>query len=80
MGRGTLTCWKEILTKVIKAPYIFEFDFLKFHDRIDRGYLAYSLKKIGFPETEVRKFVHLCSPYIVGTDENDPVRLKTMDG
>lgn len=78
IGRGTLTCWRVILTKVIRSPYIFEFDFMKFHDRIDRGFLAKSLKVMNFPESEVRKFVHLCSPYIRGTDERDPMRLKTM--
>lgn len=50
MGRGTLTCWRVILKQVIKAPYIFEFDFMKFHDRIDRAYLGSCLLKFGFPE------------------------------
>lgn len=33
-GRGTLSCWKELLTK-IEDPYIYEFDLKKCFDNID---------------------------------------------
>lgn len=76
MGRGALTCWKQIIKEVIPSRFIYEFDYKKFHDLIDRKWLAEALLRFGFPEAEARKLVHLSSPYVKGADERDPLRLQ----
>ena len=39
-GRGTLTAWKEILEKVIKAKYIYECDLKQFFPSINVNYIT----------------------------------------
>lgn len=48
-GRGTGTAWKEVLTKVVKARDIFEFDLKGFFDNICLDYVAAKMVKKGFP-------------------------------
>lgn len=78
-GKGAATCWKQILTEVVNANYIYEFDYMKFHDLITRTGTAQALLRFGFPEEIARKLVHLCSPYVKGSDPDDPVRMAMSD-
>lgn len=75
MGKGSVTCWKEILKKAVDADFIFEFDYIKFHDRINRKFLFEALERFGFPSEVAGKLIMLCSSYVKGTDERDPLRL-----
>nr|AYM47416.1 mystique [Phycomyces blakesleeanus] len=75
-GKGSVTCWKQILTEVIDSKFIYEFDYKKFHDLISRAGMAGALLRFGFPEEVARTLVHICSPYVRGADDNDPLRLK----
>jgi len=74
MGKGSVTCWKKILTDVVKAPFIYEFDYMKFHDRISRKYLAEALWRAGFPIEVTQKLIHLFGSYVKGAEETDPNR------
>lgn len=76
VGRGTITVWKKILKDVIGAQYIYEFDYKKFHDRIDRVRLSKALINFGFPLEIARKLIHFCSTYVKGLDEKDPMRMQ----
>jgi hypothetical protein len=49
-GRGTLTAWSEILNKQLyNKPYIYEYDYSKFYDKIDLTKLSKMLQTIGVP-------------------------------
>lgn len=75
-GKGAVTCWKQILEEVVTADYIYEFDYMKFHDLITRTGTARALIRFGFPESIARDLVHICSPYVKGADPEDPLRMK----
>lgn len=79
-GKGTVSAWKVILEEVINAKYIFEFDYMKFHDLIDRRALANALVRQGFPIYVARKLIHFCSAYAKGANEDDPMRLEMVPG
>ena len=74
-GKGSVTCWKDIMARVDKYPYIYEFDYTKFHDRIDRHLLMRSLQFMGVSDERVRKYLNLMSPWIRGFDEKDSARM-----
>lgn len=76
MGKGTVTCWKRIIEEVIDSKFIYEFDYKKFHDLIDRKALAEALIRFGFPYKITQELVHLSSAYVKGAQEEDPLRLK----
>lgn len=78
IGKGSVSCWKQILTKVVKARFIYEFDYMKFHDRINRKYLAEALIRFGFPMEVTQKLLHLSASYVKRTDEKDPLRLQIL--
>jgi len=46
-GKGSISCWKEILNEFPKYKFIYEFDFEKFHDNIDRAFLINAMREIG---------------------------------
>lgn len=73
-GKGTVSAWRGIKELYEKYPYVYEFDYTKFHDRIERLILMKSLQRMGLPESMVTKYIHLMSPWIRGIDENDPIR------
>lgn len=75
-GRGSVTCWKEILDQVNKYDYIYEFDYKKFHDMINRRVLMKALMEAGVPDQQVVKLVNLQSAYCKGTDSSDPMRMQ----
>lgn len=79
-GRGSVTCWREILDNVNKYKYIYEFDYKKFHDLIGRKFLLQALLNFKFPKSVAIELVHLCSPYVRGTDKDDPLRLEMIPG
>lgn len=79
-GRGSVTCWREILDNVNKHRYIYEFDYKKFHDLIGRKFLLQALLNFKFPKSVAVDLVHLCSPYVRGTDSEDPLRLEMIPG
>lgn len=79
-GRGSVTCWREILSNVNEYKYIYEFDYKKFHDLIGRKYLLQALLNFKFPKSVAIDLVHLCSPYVRGTDSDDPLRLEMIPG
>lgn len=72
-GKGSVTCWEEILDNVEDYPYIYEGDFAKFHDNIDRNFLRKSLLGMGLPAPVVRDLIHLSSAYVKGVDAKDPM-------
>lgn len=78
MGKGSVSCWKQILQKAVKAKYIYEFDYMKFHDRINRKYLAEALMRFGFPIEVTQKLVNLSASYVKGTHADDPLRLQIL--
>lgn len=73
-GKGSITCWKSIKSRVEEYPYIYEFDYKKFHDRIDRMTLMSALFAADIPEEWVEKLINLQSPYVRGLDPKDPMR------
>lgn len=79
-GRGSVTCWREILRKVHEYKYIYEFDYKKFHDLISRKYLLQAMLNYRFPKDIAVEITHLCSPYVRGADERDPLRLEMIPG
>lgn len=79
-GRGSVTCWREILSHVSEYKYIYEFDYKKFHDLIGRKFLLQALLNFKFPKSVAIDLIHLCSPYVRGTDPEDPLRLEMIPG
>src|SRR6266566_2007815 len=73
-GKGTVTAWKSILQNWNKYPNIYEFDYTKFHDRIERMTLVKALLKFKFPKETVKKIVELQSSYVRGDNASDPYR------
>lgn len=49
-GRGTLTAWREIIMKVLKAKWIYECDLVKFFDSIQITEVTKRLEKWGVPK------------------------------
>lgn len=72
-GKGAVTCWRSIIEKKDKFKYIFEFDYKKFHDQIDRKVLMMSLERIGIPLENRIRLVELCSAYVKKFDKEDPM-------
>jgi hypothetical protein len=58
-GRGTLTAWKHILSNVIKAKDIYEFDLKGFFDSINLDYISNELIKDGVPHNIVKLFYYI---------------------
>jgi hypothetical protein len=54
-GRGTMTAWKVVLEKVIKARDIYEFDIKQFFDSVCLEYLNAKLYEKGVPEKIIKK-------------------------
>lgn len=48
-GRGTLTAWREVFTKVPKYKFVYEFDLKKCFDLIDTRVIADILMRLGVP-------------------------------
>lgn len=77
-GRGTVTCWLQILG-LLNSKYIYEFDYKKFHDRIDRRFLVQSLFNQGFPKEICETLAHLSSPHIYKIHAEDEMKFQTME-
>ena len=75
-GKGSVTCWEDIMNEVDKYDYIYEFDYKKFHDLINRRVLMKALIRIGVPDQQVVRLINLQSAYCKGTDEQDPMRMQ----
>jgi len=58
-GRGTLTAWRVILDKVIKAKDIYEFDLKGFFDSINLDYIAMQMTKDLIPHNIVKLFYYI---------------------
>lgn len=71
-GKGALTCWREVLGLMNKYQYVYEFDYKKFHDQIDRKILMESLLRMGIPLSVSARLVELSSAYVTVLDKNDP--------
>lgn len=56
-GRGT--AWHELLTKVITAKNIYEFDLKKFFDRVSTAYITEKLLSLGVPKAIAYMFQDL---------------------
>lgn len=50
-GKGTMTAWREIISKVINSPDIYEFDLEKFFDQVNLNTILRRLGKLGAPKT-----------------------------
>ena len=48
-GKGTLSCWKELITKVIPSKNIYEFDLKGFFDNVRIEKVSRTLKSLGIP-------------------------------
>ena len=70
-GKGSVTCWKEILDSIDHYEYIYEFDFKKFHDRISRRILVKALRSMDLPDKWLKRLVNLQSPYVLERDSED---------
>jgi len=62
-GRGTLTAWEAILSKVINAPDIFEFDLKSYFDLINLDWISAKLLQRDVPPQIVRMlyFINTCA-------------------
>lgn len=49
-GRGTLTCWREILSRVIQHKNIYEYDLKQFFPSVSLWYIERKLKYMGIPD------------------------------
>lgn len=49
-GRGVHTAWAVILNRVIKAPNIFEFDFVGFFNNVNTKAVGHNLKRSCTPK------------------------------
>lgn len=49
-GKGTDTAWKQIISEVLPAKYIYEIDLKEFFDRVNLDYLSNTLRKLQIPE------------------------------
>lgn len=58
-GRGTLTAWKHILSKVIHSKDIYEFDLRGFFDSINLDYIANQMIHDRIPAYYVRLFYYI---------------------
>jgi len=48
--KGTLTAWKEIIKqKVLRANYVYEYDFVSYFDTIDLAYLVGCMESLRIP-------------------------------
>lgn len=70
-GKGSVTCWKEILELVDEYPFIYELDFKKFHDKIERRFLVKSLRNLGVTDLWLKRLINLQSPYVLKRDPED---------
>lgn len=73
-GKGTIGAWKEILNNFSTYKYIYEFDFKKFHDNIERSTLIKAMKFMDIPENWIIKLGNLNAAYIKRCDKEDPMR------
>src|SRR5208337_1178901 len=46
-GRGVGTAWHDVLNRILTKKFIYEFDFMKFHDAIERNFLQECMEKDG---------------------------------
>lgn len=78
-GKGTITAWKEILSK-IGSKQIYEFDLKQFFPSVEIQEVSNRLRKFGLPETAVQYFEGLNSslPELLNTDlvNEDEIREK----
>lgn len=49
-GMGLGTAWHEVINRVLPCKYIYEFDLKKFHDALERNFIAECLAKDGLPQ------------------------------
>jgi hypothetical protein len=49
-GRGTFSCWKDIIKKVLDARDIYEYDFKGFFNSVCLDVVGQNLRKIGLPK------------------------------
>ena len=56
-GKGTVSAWQEVLTKVIPVKYIYEVDFKEFYDRINLDNLRDFLLKTGLSRELVHQII-----------------------
>jgi len=50
-GRGTLTAWRDVLTKAIRKPDIYEYDYKGFFNKIRTERVLRILRDYGLPQT-----------------------------
>lgn len=63
-GRGTFTCWKDIITKALKARDIYEYDFKGFFNNVNLDSVALGLKKIGLPNFVIAHVINMAASEI----------------
>jgi len=57
--RGTGTAWKQVLTEVVEAKYVFELDFKQFFPSIDAQALRYQMGAVMYFPPHIAMFVYL---------------------
>lgn len=74
-GKGTLSCWKELITKVIPSKNIYEFDLKGFFDNVRIEKVSRTLHRLGVPRFIVEHIERMnkSAPILTSeelTDEN----------
>lgn len=83
-NRGTLSCWREILSKVITSKDIYEFDLNSFFNSVNHTFLKKSLTKINIPTNIVNMIMNLhrrekYTPNLIVNFNSGPFNKNTVD-
>lgn len=85
-NRGTLTAWIDILQRVIKAPFIYEYDFKGYFDNLNQDFMFMSMSKefnVSGRTLHILKSIQKSIPKLQQEDktpEPDREVLRTGDG
>lgn len=77
-GKGTLTAWRDIITKVLNKKNIYEFDLQSFFDNIYIDDLSESLRDKGMPDLDwiYLDGMNMCTPSNINDVREDEVLQK----
>jgi len=62
-GKGVGSCWQEILKNLVTYKYIYEFDFIKFHDILDRNFIFTTLLDLDVPRKWASRYTNFLTVY-----------------
>jgi hypothetical protein len=70
-GRGVQTAWRNVLSKVIKKKFIYEFDFYGFFNTVRHSAVGEILREFLVPKYVVIHLMNLCSSEIANVSVGD---------